>query len=93
MKSRKYFLTIDRHVWKDQLNIVSSKNTARKVIDAISYLGNSIEVPKDLACQWLADKVAPTYWVPNAEIYNCFACKIVLSRNIDKHHCRLVVYI
>jgi zinc finger FYVE domain-containing protein 1 len=86
-----------KHVWKDQKFefMGTSLNTGRKVIDVFNYLGDIINEPKDLACQYLADRVAPSYWIPNAEIINCSACKIKLEKSEDKHHCRyfLVFYL
>lgn len=79
-----------KHVWKDQKFefMGTSLNTGRKVIDAITFLGDTINEPKDIAYQWIADKVAPSYWIPNVDIVNCHACKIKLEKNVDKHHCR-----
>lgn len=59
----------------------------------MSYLGESIQSisagPANVAKQWMADKVRPTYWVPNSDIINCFACKKSFEETSErKHHCR-----
>ena len=42
-----------------------------------------------LAKQWIADKVAPSYWTPNSEIFNCTKCEKPFTHIYDKkHHCR-----
>ncbi|RNA28693.1 zinc finger FYVE domain-containing 1-like [Brachionus plicatilis] len=83
-----------KHIWPGQQNNVgTSHNLSRKIIDNVSYLGESIQSisakPANVAKQWMADKVAPTYWVPNSDIINCFACKKSFEETSErKHHCR-----
>ncbi|CAF0730903.1 unnamed protein product [Brachionus calyciflorus] len=83
-----------KHIWSGQQNNVgTSHNLSRKIIDNVSYLGESIQSisakPASVAKQWMADKVAPTYWVPNSEILNCLTCKKSFEETGErKHHCR-----
>lgn len=83
-----------KHIWTGQQNNVgTSHNLSRKIIDNVSYIGESIQSvsakPTMLAKQWMADKVAPTYWVPNSEIIDCYKCKKPFDDLVEKkHHCR-----
>jgi zinc finger FYVE domain-containing protein 1 len=83
-----------RHIWTGQQNNVgTSHNLSRKIIDSVSYIGESLHSvsakPTKLAMQWMADKVAPTYWTPNSEIVACYKCsKPFVDLLEKKHHCR-----
>lgn len=83
-----------KHIWPGQQNNVgTSHNLSRKIIDNVSYIGDTLQTlsakPTSIAKEWMADKVAPTYWVPNSEITECFACKKPFSvTSKKKHHCR-----
>jgi zinc finger FYVE domain-containing protein 1 len=66
---------------------------SRKIIDSVNYIGESLHSvsakPTKLAMQWMADKVAPTYWTPNSEIIACHKCsKQFVDLLEKKHHCR-----
>lgn len=82
-----------KHIWSGQQNHVgTSHNLSRKIIDNVSYIGDTLQSlsarPTSLAKQWMADKVAPAYWTPNSEILECFACKKEFTTDKKKHHCR-----
>ena len=83
-----------KHIWSGQQNNVgTSHNLSRKIIDNVSYIGESIQSvsakPTILAKQWMADQVAPSYWKPNSKIIDCFNCKKPFANLFDKkHHCR-----
>jgi len=51
---------------------IGTHNAARKVIDGISYVAESIGTvgskPTKVVSDWMADQIAPPYWVPNAKI-------------------------
>jgi len=50
----------------------SSMNPARKVLDGVTYLSETVASvsyePSRLLSSWVADQFAPKYWKPNAEI-------------------------
>lgn len=82
-----------KHIWSGQQNHVgTSHNLSRKIIDNVSYIGDTLQSlsarPTSLAKQWMADKVAPAYWTPNSEILECYACKKEFTTDKKKHHCR-----
>jgi zinc finger FYVE domain-containing protein 1 len=83
-----------KHIWSGQQNNVgTSHNLSRKIIDNVSYIGESLQSvsakPTMIAKQWIADQVAPAYWTPNSEIYDCTRCRKPFVDIIDKkHHCR-----
>lgn len=83
-----------RHIWSGQQNNVgTSHNLSRKIIDNVSYLGESLQSvsakPTMIAKQWIADQVNPTYWVPNVDIIDCFSCHKPFINTLEKkHHCR-----
>ena len=83
-----------KHIWSGQQNNVgTSHNLSRKIIDNVSYIGESLQSvsakPTMIAKQWIADQVAPTYWTPNSDILDCFKCHKPFVDLVDKkHHCR-----
>jgi len=50
----------------------SSMNPARKVLDGVTYLSETVASvsyePSRLLSSWVADQFAPKYWKPNADI-------------------------
>ena len=83
-----------KHIWSGQQNNVgTSHNLSRKIIDKVSYIGESLHSvsakPTIMAKQWIADQVNPTYWVPNSEIIECHQCQKQFVNILEKkHHCR-----
>ncbi|XP_045162040.1 zinc finger FYVE domain-containing protein 1-like [Mercenaria mercenaria] len=80
------------HVWPEgDKFLIGTHNAARKLIDGISYVAESIGTvsakPTKVMTDWMADQIAPAYWVPNAKIKKCHRCQIKLSEE-QKHHCR-----
>jgi zinc finger FYVE domain-containing protein 1 len=83
-----------KHIWSGQQNHVgTSHNLSRKIIDGVSYIGESLHSvsakPTKLAMQWMSDQVAPTYWIPNSDIISCYKCDKPFVELLEKkHHCR-----
>ncbi|KAH3850854.1 zinc finger FYVE domain-containing protein 1-like [Dreissena polymorpha] len=80
------------HVWPEGEKFhIGTHNAAWKVIDGLSYVAGSIgsvsAVPTKVVSDWVADQIAPSYWVPNSKIKKCYKCE---ARLLDeqKHHCR-----
>lgn len=86
-------VTVDiRHVWPDGYqNLQGAQNAARKLVDGMHYIADSISSvgsgPTKMLSDWMADRIAPEYWVPNTQITSCSKCTIKLE-NEQKHHCR-----
>lgn len=61
----------------------SSMNPARKVLDGVTYLSETVASvsyePSRLLSSWVADQFAPKYWKPNAEIKVLFMLHKQLS--------------
>ncbi|CAG2203504.1 ZFYVE1 [Mytilus edulis] len=81
-----------RHVWPDGYkNLQGTSNAARKVIDSMQYIADSVtsvsQKPTKMISDWMTDQIAPDYWVPNSQITNCKKCQKELD-NEQKHHCR-----
>ena len=81
-----------RHVWPDGYkNLQGTSNAARKVIDGMQYIADSVtsvsQKPTKMISDWMTDKIAPDYWVPNSQITSCKKCKKELDSE-QKHHCR-----
>ncbi|XP_050539578.1 zinc finger FYVE domain-containing protein 1-like [Daktulosphaira vitifoliae] len=82
-----------RHIWPGMdLPSSSSMNPARKVLDGVTYLSETVASvgyePSRLLSSWVADQFAPKYWKPNSEIKECIICKLQFSSTSVKHHCR-----
>ena len=49
-----------------------STNTVRRLVDGVGSLaetmGNITSTPSKAVSSWVADQIAPKYWVPNHEI-------------------------
>ena len=69
---------------------LGTHNAARRLLDGVTTLSTTVSelssAPTKNVSQWLADRVAPSYWRPNAEITNCHLCDKRLDKKI--HHCR-----
>lgn len=63
----KWFLSLQHNYTYQTL-----QNSGQKVIDGVSYLSDAVlnvsSEPSKYVGLWVADKLAPTYWVPNSEI-------------------------
>jgi len=59
--------------------------TAWKVTECIKSAASVVKAVADVPKSVLTDVVRPDYWVPDADIVQCSACKEPL---IEKHHCR-----
>ncbi|XP_076167433.1 zinc finger FYVE domain-containing protein 1 isoform X2 [Ptiloglossa arizonensis] len=80
------------HVWDMPNHLVTSQNTAQRVIDGVTYITEAVSnvslQPSKVLSAWVTDQVAPSYWRPNNEIQHCHKCKNVFGPTDTKHHCR-----
>ena len=72
---------------------LGTHNAARRLLDGVTTLSGTLSelssAPSKNVSQWLADRVAPSYWRPNSEITNCHLCDKRLDIVSQKiHHCR-----
>jgi len=63
------------------------------LLDGVTNLSSTVSeissVPSKSVSGWLADRIAPSYWRPNADITNCHLCDRRLDVASQKiHHCR-----
>lgn len=61
------------HVWKDTyLSGDGPKHSAQMVVDGVNYLTETVysisAQPSKVLTDWVADKIAPSYWKPNSDI-------------------------
>ncbi|RDD40267.1 Zinc finger FYVE domain-containing protein 1 [Trichoplax sp. H2] len=82
-----------RHVWPgSEISKADYGNTARRLLDSLSNIADSVREasakPKKIVSDWVADSIAPSYWVPNSEINCCKACQCSISGDNKIHHCR-----
>ncbi|KAG1708463.1 Zinc finger FYVE domain-containing protein 1 [Nymphon striatum] len=84
-----------RHVWPGVIGntvLQGTHNAAQKVIDGVKDIScavvNASAKPTKMLTSWMADQIAPSYWVPNSEIMNCSHCHKVFEDIESKHHCR-----
>lgn len=73
MGSSLHFRTEIVHVWRDsQFSGELPTHSAQMVIDGVSYLTETVysigAQPSKVLTDWVADKIAPSYWKPNTEI-------------------------
>lgn len=60
------------HVWKGSMLHNNQLHSARMLLDGVSYLAETVSnlsaQPTNYFRDWATDKIAPAYWVPNAQI-------------------------
>lgn len=82
------------HVWDGEPlpSNQAAVNAAQKVVDGVSYLSDTVTTisakPTKMIGSWVADQIAPNYWVPNARIQHCGKCQKEFDQLDQKHHCR-----
>jgi len=82
-----------RHVWPDGNPVLQgTHNAARRVLDGLTYVSDTItdysKKPTKMVTNWVTDRIAPPYWVSNAEITNCAKCELQFDEKLQIHHCR-----
>ncbi|CAG2114657.1 unnamed protein product, partial [Medioppia subpectinata] len=83
-----------QHVWPDEpIPSQGSQNVGQRAIDTLSYVTTNVSQmtarPSKVLADWMADKIAPSYWVPNNRILHCGGCDKEFEQLDQKHHCRL----
>ncbi|XP_067140669.1 zinc finger FYVE domain-containing protein 1-like isoform X1 [Centruroides vittatus] len=81
------------HIWPgDSLHPLGNQNAAQRVLDGVQYISETMSSisarPTKMLSSWMADKVAPSYWIPNSQITHCGQCKKLFEALDEKHHCR-----
>lgn len=81
------------HVWpEERAPTPEAGNTAQKVIDGLHVITDTVTSysarPAKSIGSWVADQIAPPYWVPNYKILNCHKCCKEFGPQETKHHCR-----
>ncbi|XP_066280144.1 zinc finger FYVE domain-containing protein 1-like isoform X1 [Branchiostoma lanceolatum] len=82
-----------RHVWPGGARVLQgTHNAARRLIDGVHHVAGTVgelsAKPSKMLGSWVADQIAPAYWVPNARITKCQGCKHEFEPTETKHHCR-----
>lgn len=83
-----------KHVWPGELNkMQAAQNAAQRVLDSVNYLTETVTnisaKPTKMVSEWVADQIAPNYWMPNSMILHCALCNSEFGQYDQKHHCRL----
>lgn len=83
-----------RHVWPGELNkMQAAQNAAQRVLDSVNYITETVSSisakPTKMVSEWVADQIAPNYWIPNSRILHCALCNNEFGQFDQKHHCRL----
>jgi hypothetical protein len=70
-------------------------NAARRVLDGIHYVSNTIASvgykPTKMVTNWVTDKIAPPYWIPNSQI-SVSLCDIKIMFSFLKIFFQKVMY-
>ncbi|XP_053329072.1 zinc finger FYVE domain-containing protein 1-like [Spea bombifrons] len=82
-----------RHVWSETDSCSLDKhNAAQRLLDGVNLVIQSVNDysagPTNMVTSWLTDRVAPSYWRPNADIKECHGCRRPFEVAERKHHCR-----
>jgi len=85
------------HIWPGENHLFQgTQNAAQKVIDGIQYITSTAQSisarPTRQLGSWVADQIAPSYWVPNSLITHCRLCETKFEDTDVKHHCRACGY-
>ncbi|XP_055684593.1 zinc finger FYVE domain-containing protein 1-like isoform X2 [Lutzomyia longipalpis] len=82
------------HVWQGSEHGMQNQTySAQMLLDGVSYLAETVSnlsaQPSKAITDWATDKIAPDYWVPNAQIIHCHNCNENFEMSkLPKHHCR-----
>ena len=53
-------------------------NAARRIVDGLTYVSNTVtdysKKPTKVVSNWVTDRIAPPYWIPNSEISVSSCC-------------------
>ncbi|BFZ06936.1 hypothetical protein BsWGS_09976 [Bradybaena similaris] len=82
-----------RHIWpQGPIAFDGTHNAARKVLEGFHYVADTVSSvsarPAKYLAEWTADKINPSYWMPNSEIIKCHTCQLLFDSSEQKHHCR-----
>lgn len=83
-----------KHVWSGELNrMQATQNAAQRILDSVNYITETVTTisakPTKAVSEWVADQIAPNYWIPNSRILHCALCNSEFGTYDQKHHCRL----
>ena len=57
-------------------------NAARRIVDGLTYVSDTVtdysKKPTKVVTNWVTDRIAPPYWIPNAQITVCNSCILSL---------------
>ncbi|XP_077522696.1 zinc finger FYVE domain-containing protein 1-like isoform X1 [Amblyomma americanum] len=81
------------HVWPGDKSFTQEpSNTAQKMLDGLKVITETVSTysarPATTVSDWMNDKIAPSYWVPNYKIQACNKCGKSFPPQEKKHHCR-----
>ncbi|XP_074601451.1 zinc finger FYVE domain-containing protein 1-like isoform X2 [Brevipalpus obovatus] len=81
------------HVWPGEITkFKGAQNAAQRVLDGVNFLSETVShlsaKPTQMVRSWVADQIAPSYWVPNSRISQCRICEKKFDPSEKKHHCR-----
>ncbi|XP_042911990.1 zinc finger FYVE domain-containing protein 1 isoform X5 [Parasteatoda tepidariorum] len=81
------------HIWPEPEGLMPKpQNTAQYVIDNITTVSEIVSnigaKPTKVLSSWVADQIAPSYWIPNSRITHCGNCPKEFDDMEKKHHCR-----
>ncbi|GIY16525.1 zinc finger FYVE domain-containing protein 1 [Caerostris darwini] len=82
------------HVWPEpDGSMPAPQNTAQYVIDNLSTVSEIVTSigakPTKALKGWVADQIAPSYWMANSSIKHCGHCLKLFDDLEQKHHCRM----
>ncbi|CAL1279685.1 unnamed protein product [Larinioides sclopetarius] len=82
------------HMWpQTDGSTPAPQNTAQYVIDNLSTVSEIVTTlgakPTKVLSSWVADQIAPSYWIKNSNISHCGYCSKQFEDLETKHHCRM----
>jgi len=81
-----------RHVWPGDRIHHNNHNAVRRIIDGMHTFAEKIghvgAKPTKVVSNWVTDRVAPAYWIPNYQILEFFSCGKDFGEFDKKHLCR-----
>ncbi|RWS03710.1 Zinc finger FYVE domain-containing protein 1-like protein, partial [Dinothrombium tinctorium] len=82
-----------QHVWPGETSqCQGTQNAAQRIVDGVNYFSETVSTisakPSKMVSSWVADQIAPSYWIPNWRITHCGLCGKEFKELDQKHHCR-----
>ena len=76
--------------WQGNPVLQGTHNAARRIVDGLTYVSDTVtdysKKPTKVVTNWVTDRIAPPYWIPNAQIsvsFTAVSCFVTFITLVD----------